>query len=54
MSILRYCLDRRVLAVLGLVAVATAFLAPRALGATRYRDLGVRLVEVRMVWQSSQ
>ena len=32
MSILRYCLDRRVLAVLGLVALATAFLAPRALG----------------------
>ena len=33
MSILRYCLDRRVLAVLGFVAVATAFVAPRALGA---------------------
>ena len=33
MSILRYCLDRRVLAVLGLVALATAFFAPRALGA---------------------
>lgn len=33
MSMLRYCLDRRVLAVLGLVALATAFLAPRALGA---------------------
>ncbi|MDQ6795125.1 MAG: DUF2933 domain-containing protein [Chloroflexota bacterium] len=33
MSILRYCLDRRVLAVLGLVALALAFFAPRALGA---------------------
>lgn len=34
MSILRHCLDRRVLAVLGLVALAVAILAPRALGAT--------------------
>lgn len=33
MSIFRYCLDRRILAVLGLVALATAFLAPRTLGA---------------------
>ncbi len=33
MSILRSCLDRRVLAVLGLVALAVAILAPRALGA---------------------
>ena len=33
MRILRYCLDRRVLAVLGLVALITALLAPRALGA---------------------
>lgn len=33
MSILRYCLDRRVLAVLGVIALGTAILAPRALGA---------------------
>ena len=33
MSILRYCLDRRVLAVLGVLALAMAIFAPRALGA---------------------
>ena len=33
MSILRYCLDRRVLALLGLIALAMALFAPRALGA---------------------
>lgn len=33
MSFLRSCLDRRVLAVLGVIALATALLAPRALGA---------------------
>ena len=33
MSILRYCLDRRVVAVLGVIALAIALLAPRALGA---------------------
>lgn len=33
MSILRYCLDRRVLAVLGVIALAMALFAPRALGA---------------------
>ncbi len=33
MSSLRYCLDRRVLAVLGVIALGTAILAPRALGA---------------------
>lgn len=33
MSALRYCLDRRVLAVLGVIALGTALLAPRALGA---------------------
>ena len=33
MNILRYCLDRRVLAVLGLIAIGTAIVAPRALGA---------------------
>ena len=33
MSILRYCLDRRVLAVLGVLALAVAFFAPHALGA---------------------
>ena len=33
MNILRYCLDRRVLAVLGVIAIGTAIVAPRALGA---------------------
>lgn len=33
MSILLYCLDRRVLAVLGAIALGTAIVAPRALGA---------------------
>jgi hypothetical protein len=33
MSLLGFCFDRRVLAVLGLVALATAVLAPGALGA---------------------
>ncbi len=33
MSILRYCLDRRVLAVLGVIALAMALFAPLALGA---------------------
>ena len=32
MSMLRYCFDRRVLAVLGIIALGTAILAPRALG----------------------
>ena len=31
MSILRYCLDRRVLAALGVIAAVTALLAPRVL-----------------------
>ena len=33
MSILHYCLDRRLLAVLGVIALAMALFAPRALGA---------------------
>lgn len=33
MSILRYCLDRRVLAMLGVIALGIAILAPRAFGA---------------------
>ena len=34
MSILRLCLDRRVLAVLAAIAIGTAILAPQALGAS--------------------
>ena len=33
MGILRYCLDRRVLAVLGVIGLGTALFAPRAFGA---------------------
>ncbi len=32
MNFLRYCLDRRVLAVLGVIAIGMAIVAPRALG----------------------
>lgn len=34
MRILRFCLDRRVLAILSVIVLAVALLAPRALGAT--------------------